>query len=113
MAEYAPPEFTVSVTPYEREGSNLKGFARIYLEDCFVINNVNILQGKEKNFIAMPSFKTNQRDRNGKDIYQDLCYPVTKEFRARLYDEIERSYEEALTMQEVQRQDDREQDRQE
>ena len=40
---------------------------------------------------------------------QDLCYPVTKEFRARLYDEIERSYEEALTMQEVQRQGDRKQ----
>lgn len=24
------PEFSVTVTPYEREGSNIKGLARIY-----------------------------------------------------------------------------------
>lgn len=26
------PEFSVSVTPFEREGSNIKGLARIYFE---------------------------------------------------------------------------------
>lgn len=87
------PEFTVKVTPYERPGSNIRGFARIYLEDSFVINNVNLLQGKEKIFVAMPSFKTKQTDEQGKAIYQDVCYPVTKEFRQRLYDEIQQVYE--------------------
>lgn len=42
------PEFSVTVTPYEREGSNIKGLARIYFENSFIVNNVNILQGKEK-----------------------------------------------------------------
>lgn len=30
------PSFAVKVTPYEREGSNIKGLARIYLDDSFV-----------------------------------------------------------------------------
>ena len=47
----------------------------------------------------MPSYKTKQKDESGKDIYQDICYPVTKEFREKLYSEIERAYEEAKEKQ--------------
>lgn len=90
------PEFSVTVTPYEREGSNLKGLARIYFDNSFIVNNVNILQGKDKTFISMPSYKTKQTDEQGKPVYQDVCYPVTKEFREKLYDEIQREYEKAL-----------------
>lgn len=90
-----PPAFSVTVTPYEREGSNIKGLARIYLEDSFIINNVNILQGKENLFIAMPAYKTKQTDEKGKPVYQDVCYPVTKDFRQKLYDEIMSEYEQA------------------
>lgn len=81
-------EFSVSVTPFEREGSNIKGLARIYFEDSFIVNNVNILQGKENLFVAMPSYKTKQMDENGKPVYQEVCYPVTKAFRDKLYKEI-------------------------
>ncbi len=89
------PAFQVVVTPYEREGSNIRGLARVYFEDSFVINNVNLLQGKEKIFVAMPAFKTGKTSEQGKAIYQDVCYPVTKEFRQKLYDEIEAAYEKA------------------
>lgn len=89
------PEFSVTVTPYEREGSNIRGLARVYFEDSFIVNNVSILQGKEKLFIAMPSYKTKQVDEHGKAIYQDVCYPVTKEFREKLYAEIENQYVKA------------------
>ena len=61
----------------------------------FIVNNVNILQGKEKIFVSMPSYKTKQVDEQGKAIYQDVCYPVTKEFREKLYDEIISEYEKA------------------
>ena len=54
------PEFSVTVTPYEREGSNIKGLARIYFENSFIVNNINIVQGKEKIFVSMPSYKTKQ-----------------------------------------------------
>ncbi len=97
--EIEPPQFSVTVTPYEREGSNIRGLARIYFEDCFIVNNVNILQGKEKVFVSMPSYRTKQKNENGRDIYQDICYPVTKNFRAKLYGEIEKAYEEAKEKQ--------------
>lgn len=85
----------MTVTPYEREGSNIKGLARIYFENSFIVNNVNILQGKEKIFVSMPSYKTKQVDEHGKPIYQDVCYPVTKDFREKLYNEIIAEYEKA------------------
>ena len=89
------PEFSVTVTPYEREGSNIKGLARIYFENSFIVNNINIVQGKEKIFVSMPSYKTKQVDEQGKPIYQDVCYPVTKDFREKLYNEIILEYEKA------------------
>lgn len=87
------PEFSVTVTPFERENSNIRGLARIYFEDCFIVNNVNVLQGREKLFVAMPSYKTKQVDENNSPIYQDICYPVTKEFREKLYNAILEEYE--------------------
>ena len=89
------PDFTVTVSPYERDGSNIKGLARIYIEESFIVNNVNILQGKENIFVSMPAYKTKQNDEQGKAIYQDVCFPVTKEFREKLYTEIVREYEQA------------------
>lgn len=94
-----------------REGSNIRGLARIYFEDCFIVNNVNILQGKENVFVSMPSYKTKQKDEAGKDIYQDVFYPVTKEFRAKLYGEIERAYQEAKAKQKDEEKDGNSQDK--
>lgn len=88
------PSFAVKVTPYEREGSNIKGLARIYLDDSFVINNVSVIRGKNDVFVAMPSYKTKQTDKEGKAVYQDICFPITKEFRERLYGEIVETYKE-------------------
>ena len=59
------------------------------------MNNVSILQGKDKVFVAMPSYKTKQTDVHSKPVYQDVCYPVTKEFREKLYSEIVSQYEKA------------------
>ncbi|MCR5104607.1 MAG: SpoVG family protein [Eubacterium sp.] len=86
------PNFKVSVTPFEREGSQLRGLARIYIHDNFIINNVNIIQGSNGLFVTMPSYKTKQVDDNGKDVYRDICYPVTKNFRETLYKAILEEY---------------------
>lgn len=90
--EAAELVFNVRVTPYEKDGSNIRGLARIYLNDCFVINNVSLLQGKNGMFVAMPSYKTKQTDEFGKSLYQDVCYPITKEFREKLYGELVEVY---------------------
>ena len=86
------PEFRVAVTPFERENSNIRGLARIYFEDCFVVSNVSIIQGKEKEFVAMPSYMVKQN--GGKSQYQDVCFPVTKEFREKLYDALMDCYQQ-------------------
>ena len=82
------PEFSIKVKPYEREGSNILGLARVYFEDSFVVGNISVLKGKEKEFVAMPSHKVKQVGKDGKPVYQDICFPVTKEFREKLYDAI-------------------------
>lgn len=89
-------QLKVSVVPFERAGSNMKGIGRIYFNDCFVVNNVSILQGKEDLFVSMPSYKTKQTDEQGKAVYQDVCYPVTKEFREVLYGEMIDAYHTAM-----------------
>lgn len=94
-AEQEMPEFSVTVTPYEREGSSIRGLARIYFDDSFIVNNVSVLQGKDKLFVAMPAYKTKQVDEQGRAIYQDVAYPVTKEFREKLYGQIISEYEKA------------------
>ena len=86
------PEFRVAVTPFEREGSNIRGLVRIYFDDCFVVNNVSVIKGKEKEFVAMPSYLTKQSGKDGKGQYQDICFPVTKEFRQKLYDAVLECY---------------------
>lgn len=93
-ADVEEPEFTVKVSPYEREGSNIAGLARVYFEDCFVVGNISILKGKEKEFVAMPSHKAGKTDKQGKPVYQDITYPVTKEFREKLYNAIIDSYQQ-------------------
>lgn len=84
--------YNVKVTSFEREGSNIRGFGRVYFNDRFVINNISLLQGKHGVFVAMPSYKTKQMDENGKPVYQDICFPVTKEFREKLYGDIKSAY---------------------
>ena len=86
------PEFSVKVTPYERANSSIRGMATIYFEDSFVVSNVTIHQGRENLFVAMPSYKTKKVDDDKKPIYQDVCYPVKKEFREKLYDTILETY---------------------
>lgn len=91
------PQFRVAVTPFEREGSNIRGLARIYFDDCFVVNNVSIIQGRERKFVAMPSYMVKQNGKDGKPQYQDVCFPVTKEFREKMYDAIMECYQQEKT----------------
>ena len=54
----------------------LKAYVTITFENCFVVHNVKIIEGKTGVFIAMPSRKTRAGD------YKDVAHPITPEFRA-------------------------------
>ena len=58
----------------------IRWFARIFFDDNFVVNNVTILQGKDKLFVEMPSYKTKQYDEQGKTVYQDDIVNITLHF---------------------------------
>lgn len=90
----AMPEFSVRVTPYTKEGSQIRGMASINFNGL-TVHNVTIHQGKENLLPAMPSYKTNQVE-NGKPVYKDVCHPVTKKFREKLNGAILQAYDQAL-----------------
>ncbi len=82
------PDFTVRVTPFEREGSNMAGLASIVLDGSFSVGNVSVVQGKNGMFVAMPSYKTSN------SRYKDVCFPITKEFREKVNKAVLETYEQ-------------------
>ncbi len=65
----------------------LKAYVTVTFENCFVIHNVKVIEGKSSFFIAMPSRKT----KNGE--YKDIAHPICPEFREKLQREILAAYE--------------------
>jgi len=64
----------------------LKAYVTVTFDDCFVVHNVKIIEGKTGLFIAMPSRKT----ANGE--YKDVAHPISPEFRTDLQDKILAEY---------------------
>lgn len=65
----------VKVYKLKKKDSRLKGIAAVAIDDCFIINNIRIIEGVEKLFIAMPNIK-------GADgVYHDVAHPITQEAR--------------------------------
>jgi stage V sporulation protein G len=65
----------------------LKAYVTVTFDQCFVIHNVKVIEGKTGMFIAMPSRKTKTGE------YKDIAHPICPEFRSRLQDAIVVSYE--------------------
>jgi DNA-binding cell septation regulator SpoVG len=80
------PSFNVTVSVFEKEGSCTKGLARMYINDSFVVQNISIVEGKNGLFVSMPAYK------NGKGAYQDIAFPITKDFRSKLFGAILDTY---------------------
>jgi stage V sporulation protein G len=60
----------------------LKAYVTVTFDDCFVVHNVKIIEGKSGIFIAMPSRKTRAGE------YKDVAHPIHPEFRAQLQKKI-------------------------
>ncbi|MDR2793126.1 MAG: septation regulator SpoVG [Treponema sp.] len=65
----------------------LKAYVTVTFDDCFVVHNVKIIEGKNGVFVAMPSRKTSSGE------YKDVAHPINPEFRAELQKEILNKYE--------------------
>ena len=66
--------------------AKLKAYVTVTFEDCFVVHNIKIIEGKTDLFIAMPSRKTSM------GTYKDVAHPISPEFRNELQDRILAEY---------------------
>ncbi len=78
----------VTVKKETKENSRFLGFAEIVIDNCFVVKNLRIIQGKERIFVAMPSIKG-----KGKDKYQDVAHPLNQECRKMIEETILKEYQ--------------------
>ena len=65
----------------------LKAYVTVTFDDCFVVHNIKIIDGKTGMFIAMPSRKT----RTGE--YKDIVHPISSDFRTLLQEKILKAFE--------------------
>ena len=91
----------VTVTPMQNQDGCLKANASIILNDVFKVTGIRIgISQKGNIFVSMPDYKTGRLDDNGKDVYQDIAYPVTRQFRQELYDEIVKEFHAVMGQEE-------------
>jgi stage V sporulation protein G len=60
----------------------LRAYVTVTFDNCFVVHNVKIIEGKNGLFIAMPSRKTASGE------YKDVAHPISPDFRAELQNRI-------------------------
>ena len=65
----------------------LKAYVTVTFDNCFVVHNVKIIEGKSGIFIAMPSRKTRAGE------YKDVAHPIYPEFRVKLQKQILEKYD--------------------
>jgi stage V sporulation protein G len=65
----------------------LRAYVTVTFDDCFVIHNVKIIEGKGGVFIAMPSRKTRAGE------YKDVAHPIQPEFRMEMQKKILEKYD--------------------
>ena len=65
----------------------LKAYVTVTFDECFVVHNVKIIEGKNGVFIAMPSRKTRTGD------YKDVAHPINPDFRLELQKKIVEKYD--------------------
>jgi len=70
----------------EKNESKLKAVASITIDECFVVHDIKIIEGKEGYFISMPSKKTPDGE------YKDIVHPIKTETREYISNEIINAY---------------------
>ncbi|OGL47719.1 MAG: septation protein SpoVG, partial [Candidatus Schekmanbacteria bacterium RBG_16_38_10] len=81
------------VFPVEEE--KLKAYVTIIFDDCFVIRDLKVINGKSGLFVAMPS-------RKRKDgTFKDLAHPLDNGTRKKIEDKILEEYNREVLKKEV------------
>jgi stage V sporulation protein G len=78
----------IKVFPIREE--KLKAFVSIVFDECFMVNDIKVIKGKDGLFISMPS----RRKKNGK--FKDVAHPLNNETRQMMEQQILAEYDRLL-----------------
>jgi stage V sporulation protein G len=78
----------VKVFPIQEE--KLRAFVSIVFDQCFMINDIKIIQGRDGLFISMPS----RKKKNGE--FKDVAHPLNNETRRMIEGKVLGEYERVL-----------------
>ncbi len=79
----------VRVSPVNEE--KLKAFVNITIDDCFIVRDLKIINGKNGLFVSMPS----RRRKDG--TFRDIAHPLNNETREMVEQRILSEYEKILS----------------
>ena len=79
-------EFSATVKVFEKD--NLKGFASLTIDKCFIVTDLKIMSGQNGLFVSFPSKKIG-------DDWKDTCFPITKDAREQIIKVVLDAYEKA------------------
>ena len=79
----------IRVRLVDKEDSKLKAVASFTIDDCFVVHDIKVIEGKDGLFISMPSKKTPDGE------YKDIVHPINTETREEISREILEAYKNA------------------
>ena len=74
----------------EKENSKLKAYVSITIDECFVVHDIRVIEGKDGYFVSMPAKKAP----DGSHI--DIVHPINTETRMSLKEQIVEAYLNAL-----------------
>ncbi len=75
----------VKVFPVREQ--KLRAFVSIVIDDCFMVNDIKIIRGRDGRFISMPS----RRKKNGD--FKDVAHPLNNETRREMEHRILAEYD--------------------
>ena len=70
---------------------DLLAAASICIDNCFIINEIKLLNGKNGRYISMPNRKL-----KNKDIRRSFSYPINNETRLQLLEAISNKYDDVV-----------------
>ena len=73
------------------KGGKIRAFASIVVDDCFIVNDLRVIEGREKQlFVTMPARKA----RNGQ--MRDIAHPLNSETRQAIEEKVLEEYNSAV-----------------
>ena len=70
---------------------DLLAAASICIDDCFIVREIKLLNGKNGRYISMPKRRVKNRD-----FKQDFSYPINEETRVQLLEAISEQYDDTI-----------------